>query len=325
MPGITMIGDARSGAGLPTALPAEARSLCRFLRLLKSPQTAADALLDTLGRAPPSVQRTQILCDMKETLESLSELDLAPKESADRISIATELAIRTAFEKTRNSPSDDDDASSLSPPPMTTKMAETTARAAVVSDSSTAGSEEETESLLADESISSKRFWAFVLESVHLQIASRTTTVWGKKKIYEIYQLSAPCVIQFPDDVAKALDREFRAVFHGGGEDQSGCRTYALQSGKFTYIQLNIGKPYDFQDERNRSLSGEKKKKKGNEFIAVLEHGSPLIALTASRAPSKSRFLQFVLTALDAALNPNGGNSGTSYCTLCSILLANLR
>jgi hypothetical protein len=299
---------------LPTALPAEARSLGRFLRLLKSPQVASEALLDSLSRAPQSSQRDEISENLKETLEPLQKLDLTPKEFADRMSIAAELAIRTAFSKDgtrkgndnrKGNDTDDDDASNIAPP-MTTKMA--TTRAAVVSDTSTAGSEEDAESLIVveDDSFAEKRFWAVILESIHLQVTSRTTTVWGKKKIYEIYQLSGTSSLNAsPGDIAKAVEREFRVVFHGGGEDQSGCRSYALSSGNYLYIQLNIGKFYDFQDERNRSASGEKKKKKGNEFTFIVEPGSPLVAVSASRAPSKSRFTKFVLAALDAALTTN--------------------
>jgi hypothetical protein len=289
-------------------LPAEARSLGRFLRLLKSPQVASEALLDSLSQAPPSSQRDEIFENLKETLEPLHKLDLPLKEITDRMCVAAELTIRSAFSKDDNrkgNDTEDDDVSSIAPP-MTTKMAST--RTAIVSDSSTAGGEEDTESLIVveDDSLAEKRFWAVILESIHLQVTSRTTTVWGKKKIYEIYQLSGTSsLISSPDDIAKAVDREFRTVFHGGGEDQSGCRTYALLSGNSLYIQLNIGKFYDFQDERNRSVSGEKKKKKGNEFTAIIEPGTPLVALSASRAPSKSRFTKFVLAALDAALTPN--------------------
>jgi hypothetical protein len=310
MPSITMIGNTSRGARVPTALPAESRSLGRFLRLLQSPQVASKALLDSLSQAPPSSQRDEISENLRETLEPLQKLDLTPKEFADRMSIAAELAIRTAFSKDgsrKGNDTDDDDASSISPH-MTEKMA--TKGAAVVSDSSTAGSEEDAESLtvVEDDSVAEKRFWAVILESIHLQVTSRTTTVWGRKKIYEIYQLSgtsSSSLNSSPGDIAKAVEREFRIVFHGGGEDQSGCRSYALMSGNSLYIQLNIGKFYDFQDERNRSTSGEKKKKKGNEFTFIVEPGSSLVAVSASRAPSKSRFTKFVLAALDAALTSN--------------------
>lgn len=314
MPGITMIGNTSRGAKLTSALPAEARSLSRFLGLLQTPQVASDALLGSLSLAPPSSQRDGIFESLKETLELLTKLDRPPKEIMDRMSIAAELAIRSAFSKNGNrkgNDTDDEDISNIAPP-MTTTMA--SARTAVVSDSSTAGSEVDTESLVVveDDSLAEKRFWAAILESVHLQVTSRTTKVWGKKKIYEIYQLSGTSsLISAPDDIAKAVEREFRTIFHGGGEDHSGCRTYALMSGNSLYIQLNIGKFYDFHDERNRSLSGEKKKKKGNEFTAIIEPGSPLIALSASRSPRRSHFTKFVLAALDAALTPNNRTATT--------------
>ena len=53
MPGITIIGDSRNAArNRPTSLPAEARSLSRLLRLLKSPETAAVALQESLETLP---------------------------------------------------------------------------------------------------------------------------------------------------------------------------------------------------------------------------------------------------------------------------------
>jgi hypothetical protein len=184
-----------------------------------------------------------------------------------------------------------------------------TSAAAMVSDCSTTGSESESEVMDdLDVSFHIKQFWGSLLEALHLQVASRTTRVWGKKKIYEVYELTANSTVEGSlDDIRKSVEREFRTVFHGGGEDQSGCRTYAVMSENGSlYVQLNIGKQYDFNDESNRSICGEKKKKADFEFTAIINEGSPLVALSASRAPSRSRFTKFVLSSLDAALTKSG-------------------
>lgn len=318
MPGITMIGEKRRAGHVSTALPPEARALSRMLHLLKSSATASTALMGSLSQIPASPQRDEIQTSLQTTLGSLLTLDLPFKQTSDRISIATELAIRMAFQNpvkkkhdrkknSRRSGNDDgSDTDSLVAPAMTTMKTSTTA-AALVSDNSMVDSESETETALdtVEASLQIKKFWGSLLEAVNLQVASRTTSVWGKKKTYEVYQLTAPASLDSSrDEIRKAVEREFRTVFHGGGEDQSGCRTYAVTSekDKMLYIQMNIGKQYDFNDERNRSVCGEKKKKADYEFIAIVTGGSPLIALTASRAPSRSRLTKFVLTALDAAL-----------------------
>ena len=311
-----MIGEKRRAQQLKTALPAEARSLSRLLHLLQQSHVASAALLGSLLQMPPSPQCQEISTNLKETLASLQNLDLPFKQMSDRMSIATELAIRTAFHNPDHLREDgkikgefgspvESDVESIAPP-MTAKATKTSA--AIVSDSSTAGSETETEIMNdMDVAVGMKKFWGSLLEAVNLQVASRTTSVWGKKKIYEVYHLSAPVSLAGSlDDIRKNVEMEFRTVFHGGGEDHSGCRTYAVMSAANSlYIQLNIGKHYDFSDERNRATSGEKKKKADYEFIAIVNSASPIIALTASRAPSRSRLTKFVLTALDAALTQN--------------------
>jgi len=325
MPGITMIGEKRRGQNVPTALPAEARALSRLLHLLKSSQVASAALMGSISQVPPSPQRQEVQNSLMETVESLQTLDLPSKEISGRIAIAADLAIRTAFHNPdhlkhpkhgdkknsdrrggRDGGDDGSDVDSMSPP-ITTRAKKAT-NAALVSDSSTAGSESETEGIDdLDISLNIKQFWGSLLEALHLQVASRTTSVWGRKKIYEVYQLTAPSSIEDSlNEIRKTVEREFCTVYHGVGED-SGCRTYAVTSvNNSLYIQVNIGKHYDFNDERNRSVCGEKKKKADHEFTAIVSEGSPLIALSASRAPSRSRFTKFVLASLDAALTKSG-------------------
>ena len=204
-----------------------------------------------------------------------------------------------------------------------------------------------------DRTFAFRRTTSLCLESLSLQIVARTTVTWGKKKMYEIYQLPRPLrpvggkagVMA----VQNAVEREFRAIFRGGGEDQCGIRVYgllrkiagsALEDGveeegevdvafgeksvekqqdeegnghgeetTYLFIHMCIGKPLDLHDENLRAPSGEKRKKKANEFIAVLRPGSALFALSASRAPSGSRFTKFLLGALAKALSSGSGTS----------------
>jgi len=329
MPGITMIGEKRRARYTPTALPAEARALSRMLSLLKSSHSSSAALMGALSQMPSSLQCQEIQKNLRESLDRLETLNLPVKQTSDRMSIVSELAIRTAFENSNLGKEDshrqrgsgeeeDSDVDSISPRRDTRSMK--TSAAALVSDSSTTGTESESEAMDdVNVSLKIKQFWGSLLEAVNLQVTSRTTSVWGKKKIYEVYQLTAPSSLDDSiDDIRKAVEREFRTVFHGGGEDNSGCRTYAVSlESNSLYIQMNIGACYDYCDERNRSVSGEKKKKADYEFVAKIDAGSPLIALTASRAPSRSRLTKFVLTALDAALSKNA--SGTTTKGKCVV------
>jgi hypothetical protein len=130
--------------------------------------------------------------------------------------------------------------------------------------------------------------------------------------------------------VRNAVEREFRAIFRGGGEDQCGIRVYGLlrkvagtcledgieggeeeqmigEAETYLFIHMCIGKPLDLHDENLRAPSGEKRKKKANEFIAILRPGSSLFALSASRAPSGSRFTKFLLPTLARALSSTSG------------------
>jgi hypothetical protein len=157
-----------------------------------------------------------------------------------------------------------------------------------------------------------RRIWAVILESVHLQIASRTTKVSGKKKVYEVYQLTRPVLDFSPGQEAilrPRLEAECRSLFKCYVSDDSHCRVYTtlqplsqLKVARALFVQISLGKHYDFQDETSRGVSGEKKKKHEKEFVAVLIPGSPFFALTASRAPSRSRFTPSVYTILETVL-----------------------
>ena len=198
-----------------------------------------------------------------------------------------------------------------------------------------------------------RRTASHCLEALHLEVASRSPRVWGRRKIYEVYCMPRPVRTVGRGDgalksVRDAVEREFRSSFHGGGEDQSGVRVYVLlrrvvpklwgkeakgsrgdlggegadpngeeedSAGTYLFVHLCIGKPLDMNDESNRSRSGEKKKKMGNEFVAIMRPGSTLFALTASRAPSRSYRTPFVLAALVTALGSNAGDClGRELC-----------
>jgi len=197
-----------------------------------------------------------------------------------------------------------------------------------------------------DRTFALRRTASICLESLNLQIMARTTTTWGKKKIYEIYSFPRPvrsvCGEGGVSAVRSAVEKEFRASFRGGGEDQCGIRVYGLlrriccsvdedtaaadvacngssnedaeshsseKGDTYLFLHLCIGKPLDLHDESMRGSNGEKKKKKGNEFIVILRPGTTLFALSASRAPSNSRFTPFVLASLVNALCSNSGGS----------------
>jgi len=162
-----------------------------------------------------------------------------------------------------------------------------------------------------------RHIWATILESLHLQIASRTTRVWGRKKIYEIYQFAKPIQDASADEMTSIRGRvetECHRILAGVVDVTSACRIYTTMqpmpgangsNNNLTQaicVQISLGKPLDLHDERNRSASGEKKKKQGGEFVAILIPGSTLFALTASRAPSRARYTAYVLAVLENVL-----------------------
>ena len=413
MPGITIIGDSRNAArNRPTSLPAEARSLSRMLRLLKSPETAANALTQSVETLPPPSdvgqaaalfrvrqQVSQSIQEMREAgwetladryaeynmalaLESVLQDPSAfvassqttkssarqhnipgavafaePEEADDDSSADASSVIPTNrnSHNTMNARTVPSDSLSLSPlskdshPSNDNRHAPKTSQPAVarrllplVSDSSTIeaseASQEEgeardtttvaTEPLEEQEepemglSNAARYLWSIILESLHLQVASRTTRVWGRKKIYEIYELARPMQdtsTQELPPLRRRLETECRSIFDGILSDASNCRVYVtLQSivagstsdrnTQALHVQINLGNILDLQDERNRSVSGEKKKKAEREFVALLIPGSSLFALTASRSPSRSRFTSYILTVLENILTETTNN-----------------
>lgn len=177
---------------------------------------------------------------------------------------------------------------------------------ALVTEASVIADANEESSSESSPQLTKKSFWTTLLEAMHLQVLSRTTRVWGRKKIYEIFRLQgAVSCTKSMEQLQKDIRREFNKVYCGAYPEDRACRAYAKQSDGFIYLFLAIGKPYDFRDERNRAASGEKKKKKGNEFVFIVKPGANLVAVSASRAPSRSHLTKFALTAFDlAARNP---------------------
>ena len=219
----------------------------------------------------------------------------------------------------------------VQPSPTTTEKrssTRTTKVSALVSDSEDAGSSTESAAdeanMNVDSEIAILDFWPVLLEAVHLQVASRTVRTWGKKKIYEVYRLAGPTTpVSDLEQLRKKLALAFLTLYDGSSREDKRCMRYRdcrvfcamhhrgseknSEQHKATtlpslWIQVSIGRPMDVQDELNRSVTGEKKKKPGTEFIAMLEPESNLVALTASRAASRSTFTPFVLSALEMVL-----------------------
>jgi hypothetical protein len=198
-----------------------------------------------------------------------------------------------------------------------TKEAKQSSRTALISDSEDgvmSATEEELEATETqlDQELVKMDLWANLLEAVHLEVSARTTRAWGKKKIYEVYQMAGPAMpVSNVEDIRQRIQKEFLAVYDGSiAQDNvrairySECRVYAtIRSDPLAlWIQVNVGLSSDLSDEVNRSITGKKKQKAATEFLAVVTPESPLVILTASRAASRSPFTPYVLSALETCL-----------------------
>jgi hypothetical protein len=198
-----------------------------------------------------------------------------------------------------------------------TKAMKQISRTALISDSEdgiTSATEEESEATESqfDRELVKMDVWANLLEAVHLEVSARTTRVWGKQKIYEVYQMAGPAMpVSNVEEIRQRIQKEFLAVYDGSiAADNvcairySECRVYAtIRSDPLAiWIQVNVGASVDLSDEVNRSVSGKKKQKAATEFLAVVTPESPLVILTASRAASRSPFTPYVMSALEACL-----------------------
>jgi hypothetical protein len=336
MVGITVIGDGKLNA---KTLPPEARALNRLCRLLDNSNDIQDALFDVLMKAP---QTPEIVC-IRKLIATIIEPLKAIEYRKDRLfehklALGINIAIVTTFHNS------DDELESLATPATksssirnhhrriennrsnersTTNENDRTsldrknhkiwslhsdgdsgkASVAIVSETESEGGSDQ-----SDIPLTISAFWAYLLEALHLQVVSRTTRVWGRKKIYEIYRLNGPATsTKSLEQIRQDLQREFQTAYSG-----IESRTYVMKRDDdgFLFLHLVIGKPFDYSDERNRAASGEKKKKKANEFIFIVQPGSCLMAVSASRAPSKSRFVKYVLTAIDLALATSEQSQG---------------
>jgi len=312
MPGISVLGDFayKSKRHASAALPAEARALSRTIRNLD------DLPLGTVLLR--GVAEAALLAKINEFLPFFAGDDYGDVRIMEhRLALLVEQAIQTMVDEAAAAAGDRDASNSDSHVPAATEPTSTEAAAettaALVSDMSSA---EETPAPSLRQigkhhkgtvaNVTSKAIWARLLESLHLAVCTRTTKLWGRKKIYEVYRLGGgPVRVQGKSchEIANIVNEEFRNIFHGGGEENSGCRVYCQEHESRIYLQVCIGKPYDYTDMRNRSITGEKKKKKANEFVIICEEGSDLMAVTASRAPSGSRFTHYVLATLEIVLS----------------------
>ena len=150
-------------------------------------------------------------------------------------------------------------------------------------------------------------FWSNLLEAVHLQVSSRTTRVWGRRKIYEVYRLAGPTTpVSDLDQLRHKISKQFLAIYEARDRrmrQYGNCRVFAVQHADALWIQFNIGRAFDCNDEMNRSArTGGKKGKLGTEYLAIVHSESNLVALTASRAPSRAPFTSYVLSALETVL-----------------------
>eukprot|EP00978_Attheya_sp_CCMP212_P006793 scaffold15802_cov54-Attheya_sp.AAC.1 len=328
MPGASMIGESRAGSAGACCLPPWPRSVCRILRSLKDAPLAAKVLLDGLDggnfefnhadhvkggqRRRLELLQNSMRKIVGEMLPSLHHQH-TDRKAEERMSLALLHSVETAFDQAKTSDV-----------PGATAISDNSSN----SSNSSEGEDEESSpasnksqalnvTLTLEERVE-RELWirdtmAVVLESLHLQVTARTIKTWGQRKIYQIYQLNAPCPLwDNLEHLRTRLQTEFQSIYHGGGQDESDCRVHALSldppkqpssnkdsendnensypsntdTTQFLYIQLNIGKLLDLHDESLRSsTSGEKKKKKGKEFVAVLQPGSCLVALTASKDP----------------------------------------
>lgn len=333
MPGISAIGDfISSNKRLASAgvLPPEARALTRLIRTIGDVALGVELLT--------SIVDDSILDKIKEILPIIAaEKGNDDRLKEHRIALAIDQAIQGVAEEAddnhtddhsndeeialdgynnasyRNTGSDTDESLTKKSKIISTETS-TNTTPPMVSDMSSV--DETAASLLRDfkqskqitvpDKTAPKTLWSTLLESLHLAVCTRTTKTWGRKKIYEVYKLSGgPVNVRGKScyDIANMVNAEFRNIYHGGGEDQSGCRVYVQEYENMLYLQVSIGKPFDYNDVRNRSSTGEKKKKKANEFVILCQEDSDLIAVTASRAPSGSRFTPYVLLALDIVLS----------------------
>lgn len=175
----------------------------------------------------------------------------------------------------------------------------------VVSDSSTVESELEEESRSYQQALvgrspagrikAANACWRVLFEAFSLQMALWTP---ARSRIYEVYRLSSPAYVSSDLRRAqRAVQNEFELI-----HDEA-CRVYIHCDQNELVVEVCVGDIERGSHRQARASTPIPKPKA--EFIAVLNHGSSLLALTAKKAASRSPFTQFVLDALDATLTTN--------------------
>lgn len=329
---------------------AEIRNLARQLSLLQDSETAEHALQDAIEQTPLFKKLCKddgklLLKKIETTLYRWRKRGILDQKSfAVRMAQAVESALSTLLTKKpkglklapKKSASEDgkragrcNDASTpldresfnvgqMDPPPQshssTPVAPPRTNEIALVSDSegmARHSSREEGEAMDVDMQLAITDFWPNLIEAIGLQVASRTTSVWGRKKVYEMYKLAGPCMpISDHQELRQDISREFLKAFDESNPgtrltSQSECRVFSVQheNSAALWIQINIGRPFDVRDHTFLAeREGSKKRKDGNEFIAMIVPESNLVALTASRAASRSVYTPYVIFVLEVIL-----------------------
>ncbi|GAX17166.1 hypothetical protein FisN_10Lh012 [Fistulifera solaris] len=201
--------------------------------------------------------------------------------------------------------------SSTSPPQSdfaTPGVSTGTSEIAFVSDSEGVArhsSREDREVMDVDLQLAVTDFWPNLLEAIGLQVASRRTSTTRSKKVYELYKLAGPCIpVTDQQGLRQEISKEFLKVFHTSHKGtrligQSECRVFSVQQedSAALWMQINIGRPIDVRDQILN-----KKGIEGNEFIILIVPESNLVALTASRAASRSIYTPYIMFVLETVL-----------------------
>lgn len=323
---------------------AEIRNLARQLKLLQDPEIAEYALHDAIQQTPLFKELSKddgklLLKKIETTLyrwrkrgvldETTFAIRMAQAVESAFSSVVTNKPKRPKSREHRDKESKSHgDLSSIAHgskgveqdmgPPQSVLITSTVSKRsndiALVSDTegiTRPSSREDEKGMNVDTQLVITDFWPNLIEAVSLQVASRTTSVWGRKKVYEMYKLAGPCMpISDHQELRQDISREFLNVFDESNQgtrlvSQSECRVFSVthENPTVLWIQINIGRPFDARDHSfladNKVL---KKPKEGNEFIAMIVPESNIVALTASRAASRSIYTPYVMFVLETVL-----------------------
>jgi hypothetical protein len=341
-----------------SAQSAEIRNLARQLGMLQDSQIAEQALNDAIAQTPLYKQLGKddaklLLKKIETTLYRWRKRGiLTQKTFPIRMAQAVESALSAVLTKkpkdskgtagrkasgqrdTTSAPLDDDP-SSTSPPQSdfaTPGVSTGTSEIGFVSDSEGVArhsSCEDREVMDVNMQLAVTDFWPNLLEAIGLQVASRRISKTRSKKIYELYKLAGPCMlVADQQELRQEISNEFLKVFHANHQGtrligQSECRVFSVQheDSAALWIQINIGRPIDVRDQTLNMKGNE-----GNEFIVLIVPESNLVALTASKAASRSVYTPYIMYVLETVLTcsvAGGYASGGKFddglpCLICS-------